>query len=89
MCAALASQAISNIAGLFSIRLVITPSIFLVPFAPLELSDFTTNREPLTPARVSRPQQVSLLHVLSFLIVPTPTTPRWPELQEFVFSVPV
>ena len=50
-------------------------SIFLEPFAPPELPGFIATMAPLTPAgRVSGARQVSLLHVLNLLTVPSPIT---------------
>ena len=50
-------------------------SIFLEPFAPPALPGFIATMAPLTPAgRVSGARQVSLLHGLNLLTVPSPIT---------------
>lgn len=54
------------------------PSIFLEPFAPPTLLGFAATMVPLTPARFSPPEQVSLLHGFQLPSVPPPTTPSSP-----------
>jgi len=79
--AAPACLAIGTVAGLSSVRLVISPSIFLEPFAPPELPGFLATMVPLTPVSLlSGGKQVSLLHKSQLPSIPSPNTPSTPEI---------
>jgi len=67
-------------AGVASAGPSLTPSTSLRPFAPRALPRFLATMDALTPARLSAPGQVSLIHPRILPIIPPPTTPCRPRL---------
>ena len=75
-----ACLASGTFAGVFSMFVSISPSIFLEPFAPTELPGFIATMVPLTSVRVSRSDRSLCFMCSSFLTVPSPTTPSSPAI---------
>lgn len=76
-----ACLAIGTVAGVSFVRPVISPPIFLEPFAPPELPGFLATMVPLTPVSLlSGRKQVSLLHESELPSIPSPNTPSPPRI---------
>lgn len=65
---------LDTVAGVIFVALSIPVSTSLRPFAPCPLRHFLATMDALTPARVSCPAQVSLIHMPDLPTIPPPPT---------------